>query len=66
MAPHDTNTPREARRHRVPLIGMAVLLAIVLVGFFWWIGRETEGGGDPVPGTAEIEDVQPAQPAPAN
>ncbi len=37
MAPHDTNTPKEARRHAVPLIGMAlaVLFGVGLV--FWWI-----------------------------
>jgi hypothetical protein len=65
MAPHDTNSRREARRHRIPLIGMAVLLAIVVIGFFWYVGYETEGDADPVPGTAEIEDVEPA-PAPAD
>jgi hypothetical protein len=43
MAPHDTNTPKEARRHGVPLIGMAVLLAIVLVGFLWWVAHAFQG-----------------------
>ena len=71
MAPHDTNTPREARRHRVPLIGMAILLVLVAIGFFWYIGYETEGEGDAMPGTAEIEDANPAtapaaEPEPAN
>jgi flagellar basal body-associated protein FliL len=37
MAPHDTNTEKEARRHATPLIVMGVLLALVLVGFVWWI-----------------------------
>jgi cytosine/uracil/thiamine/allantoin permease len=39
MAPHDTNTPKEARRHAFPLIGMAVLLIVVLVGFLWWVSK---------------------------
>ncbi len=38
MAPHDTNTKREARRHWFPLAGMAVLVALVLAGFLWWSG----------------------------
>jgi hypothetical protein len=66
MAPHDTNTRREARRHRWPLIGMAICVLVAVLGLFWYFGYETQGGGDPMPGTAEIEDVQPAQPAPAN
>jgi cytoskeletal protein RodZ len=43
MAPHDTNTPREAKRHAVPLIGMGVLLVLVLLGFLWWVSRATQG-----------------------
>jgi hypothetical protein len=65
MAPHDTNPRREARRHRWPLIGITVILILVAIGFFWYVGYETEGGGDPVPGSAEIEDLDPA-PQPAN
>ena len=63
MAPHDTDTPREARRHRVPLIGMAVLLVLVLLGFFWWVGRATEGR-DEVPATEDAPAAAaPAEPA---
>jgi hypothetical protein len=63
MAPHDTDTPREARRHRVPLIGMAVLLVLVLLGFFWWVGRATEGRDD-VPATEDAPaTAAPAEPA---
>jgi hypothetical protein len=43
MAPHDTNTKREAKRHAVPLIGMGVLLVLVLLGFLWWVARATQG-----------------------
>jgi hypothetical protein len=46
MAPHDTNTRKEARRHAAPLIGMAVLLALVAAGFFWWVSQATEGQHD--------------------
>jgi hypothetical protein len=61
LAPHDTDIRREARRHRVPLIGMAVLVAPVLVGFFWWVGRATLDR-NAVPATEDA----PAAAEPAN
>jgi hypothetical protein len=63
MAPHDTNTEKEARRHAVPLVAMGVCLVIVLLGFLWWLsvalqGREGEG-------TIPTEE-QPSMTEPAN
>lgn len=46
MAPHDTNTPKEARRHAFPLIGMAVLLVLVLLGFLWWVSKAAGLSGE--------------------
>ncbi len=43
MAPHDTNTPKEVRRHAVPLIGIVAVVLLVLVGFVWWVGVATQG-----------------------
>jgi hypothetical protein len=60
MAPHDTNTKREARRHWFPLAGMAILVAIVLVGFLWWVARAGGllGDAEPVPeGGLQQEDA---------
>jgi hypothetical protein len=67
MAPHDTDTRREARRHRWPLIVMAICVLVAVIGLYWYFGYETEGEADPVPGTAEIEDLEPApaEPTPA-
>lgn len=62
MAPHDTNTEKEARRHSVPLVGMGVLVALVLVGFVWWLSRETDGEGE----TAAPPSFEQEAPAPAN
>ncbi len=59
MAPHDTNTPKQARRHAVPLIVMAAGVAIVIIGFVWWIGHATSGAETNAPG-APIEQTQPA------
>jgi cytoskeletal protein RodZ len=43
MAPHDTNTQKEARRHSVPLIVMGVCLLLVLLGFLWWVAHALQG-----------------------
>jgi hypothetical protein len=59
MAPHDTNTPREAKRHAVPLIVMGVLLAIVLVGFLLWVSNVL-GGRDETEASPVEETAQPA------
>ena len=56
MAPHDTNTPKEARRHAVPLIGITILLVLVAIGFVVWIFSVTEGPDEP----EAIEQVEPA------
>jgi hypothetical protein len=52
MAHHDTNTKKEARRHAFPLIVLAVILVVVMVGFLWWISKAAgvPGEADPVPG----------------
>jgi hypothetical protein len=63
MAPHDTNTEREARRHRVPLIGMAILLVLVALGFLWWVSHAMQG---PDETEASPVEEQPSTEAPAN
>jgi hypothetical protein len=60
MAPHDTNTPKEARRHAVPLIGLAVVLAFVLLLFVGWIWNVTRGPEEVEPGS--LTEQQPATP----
>jgi ABC-type transporter Mla subunit MlaD len=63
MAPHDTNTPKEARRHRVPLVGLAVLVLLVVIGFVWWFGYATDGETTGGPG-GPVQQTEPAQPEP--
>ena len=58
MAPHDTNTRKEARRHAGPLIGMALVVLFGLGLILYWIFGVTEGP-DEAPNSA-IE--QPAAP----
>ncbi len=53
MAPHDTNTPKEARRHWPSLIGMGVLLLLVMLGFLWWVSHSLQGRDEPAPAAVE-------------
>jgi hypothetical protein len=64
MAPHDTNTPREAKRHAVPLIGMGVILVVVLVGFLWWIANALQGPDETEANPVEVpQATEPAEPS---
>jgi cytoskeletal protein RodZ len=71
MAPHDTNTEKEAKRHATPLITMGVLVALVIVGFLWWVGRTTQPPettrdvpAEPAATSAPVEPEAPAAPVP--
>jgi hypothetical protein len=46
MAPHDTNTPKEARRHAGPLIGMAAVVLFAVGLILWWAADSLSGNGD--------------------
>lgn len=43
MAPHDTNTEKQVRRHAGPLIGMGIVLVLVLIGLVWWLSSAFSG-----------------------
>lgn len=61
MAPHDTNSPKQAKRHAVPLIGMGVLLALVLLGFLWWVAHVLQGPDETE--ASPVEEQPAAEPA---
>jgi hypothetical protein len=61
MAPHDTYTPKETRRHAVPMIGMAALLAIVLAGFLWWVAHALQGPDETEASPVEERPAAPAE-----
>lgn len=39
MSPPDTNLEKQKRRHRGPLIGMAVVTILAIVLILYWIGE---------------------------
>ncbi|MFN3845595.1 MAG: hypothetical protein ACK4RZ_07210 [Paracoccaceae bacterium] len=47
MSAPQTNIEKQQRRHRGPLIGMAVLVVVVLLGLVWWLGQEAAGSDQP-------------------
>ena len=63
MSAPRTNIEKQLRQHRGPIIGMAVILLVVLLGFVWWLADETD---DPqMPGDTPVEEMTtPATPAP--
>ncbi|HET9068044.1 MAG TPA: hypothetical protein VFN28_05335 [Amaricoccus sp.] len=65
MAPHDTNTRKEARRHAVPLIAMALVVIFAVGLIFWWLGDALGGNGD-VPNAPDspASEAPPAAPSP--
>lgn len=67
-APH-TNTPKEVRRHRGPLIGMAAVLCFVAILFAGYLVYETDGGTSEsnTSGAPEVTDsTAPAATVPAD
>lgn len=42
MTPPDTNLSTETRRHRGPLVGMALVVIFALVMIFYWVGWGNE------------------------
>ena len=62
MSAPDTRLSRQKKRHRGPLIGIAVVVTLVLILFVWMVGREVDEvtpAGEP---PAEAEAPAPAQP----
>lgn len=55
MAQPEDDLDKQKRRHAGPLIGMAVAVALVFAGFFWWIGYAVDTADEP-----EVEVEAPA------
>lgn len=52
MSAPDTDLQKQRRRHRGPLIGIALVLIVVALGFVWWLGEEVaQAPEQPVPQT---------------
>ena len=62
MAPHDTNTPKEARRHAAPLIGMALAVLFGVALIFWWVFEVTRGPEEAPHNPVETPAAEPVRP----
>lgn len=59
MSASDHSLDKQKRRHRGPLVGMAVVVVLVVIGFVWWLGHEVEGADPGTPASA----TEPAPPS---
>jgi len=48
MSAPRTNIDKQKRRHRGPLIGMALVVVLVIAGFSYWLVDEAADGQSPV------------------
>ncbi|SEL36525.1 hypothetical protein [Pacificibacter marinus] len=64
MSPPDTNLEKQKRRHRGPLIGMALVIAFVAAVIVYWNGDEvaTASGAESAEEEATAADVREAAP----
>ena len=67
MSAPDTVLAKQKRRHRGPLVGMALLVAIALLFFLWFLTRavDTEDTIDGDPAATAVEPAGSATEAPA-
>ncbi len=47
LAPHDTDIEKQKRRHGPPLLVLAIVVGLVFIGFFVWIGTVMDGADEP-------------------
>ena len=61
MSAPDTNVKRQARRHRPPLIGIALVVGFAAIAMFIWLAWEASEGNTPGEDSVvtDTEDVAP-------
>ena len=64
MSAPQTNIDKQKRRHRGPLVGMAVVVTFVGLLLFWWLGQEASQN-DVNPGAQALPEGTPTDVAPA-
>ncbi len=65
MSASENNMARQKRRHRGPLIGMALAVVAVLIAFFFFLTGEVDEGTPPE-GSSTTIDGRTGQPQPEN
>ncbi len=51
MSAPEPDLARQQRRHRGPLVGMALAVLLAILGFVWWLGHEVDGADPAAPAT---------------
>ncbi|MBA4491682.1 hypothetical protein [Paracoccus sp. S1E-3] len=62
MSAPQTDPEKQARNHIVPILGMIIVVVLVVLGFLWWVGDETDDPEMPGEVTGPIEEITPSQP----
>lgn len=60
MSAPDTNVDRQARRHRTPLVGMALVVGFAAVAMLIWLSWEAADGNTPGEDTVVTDTEQVA------
>ncbi|MFD1881165.1 hypothetical protein [Paracoccus pacificus] len=60
MSAPQTDPEKQVRNHLVPIVGIIVIVVVVLLGFLWWIGDETDDPAMPGETVGPIEEIPSA------
>ncbi|UXU82545.1 hypothetical protein GB880_015345 (plasmid) [Paracoccus sp. SMMA_5_TC] len=63
MSAPEPDLSKQQRRHRGPVLGILILVALTILGFVWWMGYET--ADIPKPGDDQQPVDEQSQPADA-
>lgn len=64
MSAPQTNIEKQKRRHRGPLIGMALATIFGVAMIFFWLMHEASNGANPGTAPPAPEETAPAEPMP--
>ena len=63
MSAPRTDVEKQKRRHFTPIYATIAIVVLVVIGFVWWLGRETEDPDIPGETGGPVEEVVQPEPA---